>query len=999
MASPLLGSPLSRRNRPGLQFASVIADSYSNTVTCVDPMSPSQPFPQEFKYDTVLDETTTNSRVFDVVVAPLVDSAIETLKASPPTMVETLCFLAYGQTGSGKTHTIFGDIGGEQGLIHEALDLILRRSGGASVIVSFVEIYEKGLFDLLANGARREVRRHKVYGCYIPDLSTVELSASEEWEAKCQDALLLRRSGKSSANARSSRSHALVTFRCHGLRVCFVDLAGSERQDSVLSGPLPKESITINESLTALSRVIQQLAEGQQAPTFRESLLTVLLQRYLAGSSSTTFLCCLHPNPVMINETLSTLRYARRLKAITTMGPAHEDPTAGSRGSSRANDGANRSASPAAETSTLATELNRVRDQAAKIQAAQRDRIRVLEGEVATLRLNSTTGTPNSSANVSHVTIDHMHLSDQLGEPESEVIPMSTINDPHEDYTQDSVSATRGRARSKPRSREGVAITLLSPSPKTPPTEPADQEQQPPKRVLSSSRLAENDTSRVTNEYSVTHRANTAIMSEASSIEEMRCARLLFSWFTRKAAAIGSGEQPPQLPALAAEFDDFFDSMNRPTREVLGYLFVQDPPSNANGSRMPSSTIFATFPISRDLLSTAPTGDDGGGGDVAALIVNLLRWGLPPLFPLHPAQTAGPDAHAAGCGLNAPLPSAQGGSSPFGNTVSIPRTREGAAADDDEVVGQVIAAFEIPRQSTAAARLKSWSCECSPQSTTTALKPFAVVATVNPQRCSADTRRAFMRELLAVEDAAASDDASSTQSSSDDEARGGETRGTGSPAGTASRPASAPKREANTPTPTVPDAFEPTPMPTVYKSPVHRELAPVVHGRPSSAAVSMTRRPRGRLPESPDRQSRSPAVVPIEQVVGLRFVGADGRPVSVSSRSRSSGSAVARAAPAGQAQPAPKPEPVPVEADPATQSRLITFNSPTFAHAVLPADRAAVAAKRAPLQPDTASVRTPADPQPALTAASASTEQPTARQKRRKRLKEADIAKCDCVVA
>jgi hypothetical protein len=635
MASPLLASPLSRRRTPGLQFATVEADSNRGVITVTDPMSPSQPFPQEYRCDVVHDQSATNADVFASIVEPLIDEAIATLKASPPTMVETLCFLAYGQTGSGKTHTVFGDIGGEQGLIQSALQHILRRSSGASVVASFVEIYDKYMFDLLDGGAKRDVRQHKVHGCYVPDLTTVELVSTDDWEPKCHSALLLRRSGKSSVNARSSRSHALVTFRCHGLRVCFVDLAGSERQDGVLAAPLSRESVAINESLTALSRVIQQLAEGKQAPTYRESMLTVLLQRYLAGSSATTFLCCLHPSPMMIHESLSTLRYARRIKSIATYGPTlSSEPTTPLIAPNTARPGdAKPTVALTAAQEALRAELQKVRDQATRVQAAQRDRIRELEGEVASLRLGSTTATANTSIDTSHFTVDSHHNDiDEL----EDIIDVSTVG-----------ADNRGGAAHK-QSTNGVRqargqVTPPRSTRSTPPSALAGQTRVSPSpqrfvQIKSPGTDSSRNVGNVSNVSSV-RTAHSASALDDARLEEMRCTRLLSSWFTRRVAALRTAP-PPKLPTVSVEYDEFFDVLNSETREVISYLVTvseeQEKAEAAGGKAM--KTYCAVLPVSRELLQRRPGDDEDTGGDAAATLVNLLRWGLPPLFPLHEAQ-------------------------------------------------------------------------------------------------------------------------------------------------------------------------------------------------------------------------------------------------------------------------------------------------------------------------------------------------------------------------
>lgn len=76
------------------------------------------------------------------------------------------------------------------------------------------------------------------------------------------------------------------------------------------------ESIGINKSLFTLRQVIQSLAEGGQAPPYREAKLTSLLKHALGGNSHTVMVACLSPNDLFASENLNTLTYAARAQSI-----------------------------------------------------------------------------------------------------------------------------------------------------------------------------------------------------------------------------------------------------------------------------------------------------------------------------------------------------------------------------------------------------------------------------------------------------------------------------------------------------------------------------------------------------------------------------------------------------------------------------------------------------------------------------------------------------------
>mmetsp|Transcript_39841 Transcript_39841/g.94652 ORF Transcript_39841/g.94652 Transcript_39841/m.94652 type:complete len:618 (+) Transcript_39841:1198-3051(+) len=142
-------------------------------------------------------------------------------------------------------------------------------------------------------------------------------------------------------NAQSSRSHCLFILHIDSApveapeeltssKVTLVDLAGSERGASAnpKHGALQKEAISINKSLFALRKVIMSLAEGMSLPhvPFRDSKLTCLLKHSLGGTSLTTMLACITPSDEFTEDTLSTLEYSSRAKAITNTLVVNEDP-------------------------------------------------------------------------------------------------------------------------------------------------------------------------------------------------------------------------------------------------------------------------------------------------------------------------------------------------------------------------------------------------------------------------------------------------------------------------------------------------------------------------------------------------------------------------------------------------------------------------------------------------------------------------------------------------
>ena len=99
----------------------------------------------------------------------------------------------------------------------------------------------------------------------------------------------------------------------------FVDLAGSERlKNTGASGERAKEGISINAGLASLGKVISQLSVRQAGThvSYRDSKLTRLLQDSLGGNAITYMIACVTPAEFHLSETLNTVQYAQRARAI-----------------------------------------------------------------------------------------------------------------------------------------------------------------------------------------------------------------------------------------------------------------------------------------------------------------------------------------------------------------------------------------------------------------------------------------------------------------------------------------------------------------------------------------------------------------------------------------------------------------------------------------------------------------------------------------------------------
>ncbi|KAI7896563.1 P-loop containing nucleoside triphosphate hydrolase protein, partial [Mucor mucedo] len=125
----------------------------------------------------------------------------------------------------------------------------------------------------------------------------------------------LSTAGRSNSNPSEDGDWVITNSKFH-----FVDLAGSERlKRTAAEGDRRKEGININAGLLALGNVISALGDPSKKSThvpYRDSKLTRLLQDSLGGSAMTLMIACVSPAESNLSETLNTLQYANRARNI-----------------------------------------------------------------------------------------------------------------------------------------------------------------------------------------------------------------------------------------------------------------------------------------------------------------------------------------------------------------------------------------------------------------------------------------------------------------------------------------------------------------------------------------------------------------------------------------------------------------------------------------------------------------------------------------------------------
>ena len=245
---------------------------------------------------------------------------------------------AYGQTGAGKSYTMMGsdiDDGENKGIIprivEQMFDSIMTSPGNIeyTVRVSYMEIYMERIRDLLVpQNDNLPVHEEKARGVYVKGLLEIYVSSVQEVYEVMRRGDAARAVAATNMNQESSRSHSIFvititqknveTGSAKSGQLFLVDLAGSEKVGKTgASGQTLEEAKKINKSLSALGMVINALTDGKSTHIpYRDSKLTRILQESLGGNSRTTLIINCSPSSYNDAETLSTLRFGVRAKAI-----------------------------------------------------------------------------------------------------------------------------------------------------------------------------------------------------------------------------------------------------------------------------------------------------------------------------------------------------------------------------------------------------------------------------------------------------------------------------------------------------------------------------------------------------------------------------------------------------------------------------------------------------------------------------------------------------------
>lgn len=305
---------------------------------------------RKFMFDSVLDSSSKQEDIFQLVGVPLVKDALAGYNTS---------ILSYGQTGSGKTYTMWGPpsamVEGQSttshlGIVPRIFQMLFSeiqkeqenfvgKQINYQCRCSFLEIYNEQIGDLLDPTQRNlEIKDDPKNGFYVENLTEEYVTSYEDVTQILIKGLSSRKVGATSINSKSSRSHVVFTCiieswcketssKCFGSsktsRISLVDLAGMERNKLDDAGILRvREGKNVKKSLSQLGLLVNVLAKGTQIERpkdipYRSSSLTHMLRESLGGNAKLTVICAISPDSKSNGETLSTLRFGQRAKCIS----------------------------------------------------------------------------------------------------------------------------------------------------------------------------------------------------------------------------------------------------------------------------------------------------------------------------------------------------------------------------------------------------------------------------------------------------------------------------------------------------------------------------------------------------------------------------------------------------------------------------------------------------------------------------------------------------------
>ncbi|PNF21211.1 hypothetical protein B7P43_G05098 [Cryptotermes secundus] len=230
---------------------------------------------------------------------------------------------------------------------------IINANSTYAVFVTYVEIYNNAVFDLLEDVSKDAIRLNKLqvkniredayHNMYVHSVTEVEVKSTEEAFEVFSKGQKRKRMAMTILNPESSRSHSVFTIRLvqaplysqgessltymkatHISQLSLVDLAGSERTKRTNNcGQRLREAGSINNSLMTLRTCLKVLRDNQlhkyrRLVPYRYSKMTLLFKRFFEGEGRVQMIVCVNPNVDEYAETVHVMKFSEMTQEVQT---------------------------------------------------------------------------------------------------------------------------------------------------------------------------------------------------------------------------------------------------------------------------------------------------------------------------------------------------------------------------------------------------------------------------------------------------------------------------------------------------------------------------------------------------------------------------------------------------------------------------------------------------------------------------------------------------------
>ncbi|CAG9826543.1 unnamed protein product [Diabrotica balteata] len=221
----------------------------------------------------------------------------------------------------------------------------LNTSRQYAVFISYIEIYNNNVYDLLDDCSTGKILQNKIlredlnHNMYVNGVVEIEVKSAQEAFDLLVTGQKKKKIAYTNLNSESSRSHSVFNLRIVQLEninnsndgvtpvdqernivvsnLSLTDLAGSERSNRTQNtGARLKEASSINNSLMTLRTCLEILRENQlnkgsiKLVPYRDSRLTHLFKNYFEGVGSVQMIVCVNPAIDNLEENLHVMKFA-----------------------------------------------------------------------------------------------------------------------------------------------------------------------------------------------------------------------------------------------------------------------------------------------------------------------------------------------------------------------------------------------------------------------------------------------------------------------------------------------------------------------------------------------------------------------------------------------------------------------------------------------------------------------------------------------------------------